>query len=422
MHYDYDVAVLGGGAAGLTAAGFAANFGAKTIMIEKAQLGGDCTWTGCVPSKSLLHAAKVAHTARTARTVGIETGDVTVDFPKVMEHVRSLREEVYEDADRPEIFEAMGVEVVQGAARFVHPHRLAITEQETEQGEERVVTFRYAVVCTGGRAAVPPIEGLDAVDYLTNHSLFEISEQPARLAIIGGGPIGVEMSQAFGRLGTEVVVLDRADRILGRDDPDHARMLREALGKEGVQFELGVDVDKVSQEGETKTVTYSREGQAQTVEVDALLIATGRTPNIENLGLVEAGVGFTEKGIRVDEQCRTSAPHIFAAGDVTGEYQLTHMAEHMARTAVSTIVLKVPSSLDRAHVPWVTFAEPELAHLGASEAELRERGEAFEDLPLSLYKSRPRYHRGCHDGRAQGVRDQVARHDPGRERAGRTGG
>jgi len=222
---------------------------------------------------------------------------------------------------------------------------------------------------------VPPIDGLDETDYLTNESLFEIDEQPGSLAIVGGGPIGVEMAQAFQRLGTDVTVIDHSDRILGRDDAEHAEMLRAVLEGEGVGFRLGAKVERVERAGGQVILHTGDDGD---VRADRLLVATGRRPNIEDLGLVEAGVVFTKKGIKVDDKCRTSQDHIYAIGDCTGEYQLTHMSEHMAKVAMSNAVLKVPSTIDHAHVPWCTFADPEVAQLGATEAELQDRGEDFE--------------------------------------------
>jgi pyruvate/2-oxoglutarate dehydrogenase complex dihydrolipoamide dehydrogenase (E3) component len=370
MPRDYDVVVVGGGAAGLTASGLAASFGAKTMMVERDRLGGDCTWSGCVPSKTLIKAAKVVHQAHAAHRYGLTDFAPEIPFARVMEHVRDVRDEVYHDADRPEIYEDLGVDVRFGAARLVGPHHLVI---EGEDGADRI-SARYIVLATGGRAAVPPIDGLDGVDYLTNESLFEIDAQPGSLAIVGAGPIGIEMAQAFGRLGTDVTVVDHGNRILSRDDAEHAEMLREVLHREGVQFRFGARVERVEEDNEQ--VVLHTDGDA--IRADRVLIATGRRPNTEDLGLEEAGVVFTEKGIQVDDKCQTSQSHIYAVGDCTGEYQLTHMSEHMAKVAMSNAVLKVPSTIDRAHVPWCTFADPEVAQLGATEAELQERGEDYE--------------------------------------------
>lgn len=375
-HYDVDLLVLGAGAAGLTAAGTAANLGAKTMLVERDRLGGDCTWTGCVPSKTLLHAAHLRASARTFLDCFAE-GDVDLpaaDFAAVIGDVRETRREVYEDADAPEIFEGFGVEVVKGDARFLGAHavRIALTD-----GGERDVSFRMAVVCTGGRAAPPPIDGLDETPYLINESLFEIDRLPEHLVIVGAGPIGCEMGQAFRQLGSEVTVLDREDRVLGKDDAVHAVILQGVLEKKGVRFLLGADVERVEPDGDGVLLHVTLDGEEQTVEGDRLLIATGRKPNIEDLGLEAAGIAFTKKGVTVDDRCRTSLDHVWAAGDCTGEYQLTHMSEHMAKQAVTNAILKIPATIDRDGLTWTTFTSPEVAQVGKTEAELEEAGTSF---------------------------------------------
>lgn len=374
--YDVDLLVLGAGAAGLTAAGTAANLGAKTMMVERDRLGGDCTWTGCVPSKTLLHAAALrAHARDFAERFARGGADApAADFGAVMGDVHRTRQEVYHDADRPEIFEAYGVEVVSGEARFLGSRwaRVALAD-----GGTRDVSFRMAVVCTGGRAAPPPIPGLDETPHLTNETLFELDRQPDHLVVIGAGSIGCEMGQAFRRLGSRVTVIDRADRVLGRDDADHAAILQRVLEREGVRFVLGADVERVEGAGGAVTVHVAAGGERQRVEGDALLVATGRRPNIEGLGLDEVGIAYTKKGITVDDRCRTSLRHVWAAGDCTGEYQLTHMSEHMAKQAVTNAVLKIPATIDRDGLTWTTFTTPEVAQVGKTERELREAGKSF---------------------------------------------
>ena len=372
MTPDYDVLVIGGGAAGLSAAGIATNLGAKTAMIEREALGGDCTWTGCVPSKTLLKAAKVVQQARQAHKYGLTDHEMSVDFAGVMEHVREVRQEVYEDADAPEIFEDMDIDVVEGDAHFVDSHTVAVRDAE---GATRQLTGTYVVIATGASPLVPPIDGLDAVDYLTNDTLFELEEQPERLAIVGAGPIGTEMAQAFTRLGTDVTVVDMADRILANDDPELAATLRETLEGEGVEYVLGAQVERVSQ---TDGVITVEAGAGRTVEADALLLATGRAANVDGLNLEAAGIDYTRKGVTVDDRCRTSQKHIYAAGDVTGRYQFTHMSNHMAKVAVTNALLKVPSTIDADHVPWVTYTEPELAHVGAHASTLDADGVSYE--------------------------------------------
>jgi len=374
MSYDYDLIVIGGGAAGLTASGLGASFGAKTLLVEQDRLGGDCTWTGCVPSKTLLKSASVAHRMRRADAYGLPNREPDVDFEQVMEHVRETRRHVYEDADAPENLEEFGVEVQHGAARFTDPHALAI---ETEDGSTLRRSARHVVIAAGGRPAAPPIDGLEEVNYHTTETLFEMREQPKRLAVLGAGPIGTEMAQAFARLGTEVTVIDRADGILQHDNRELAGRLRAVLDGEGVRYVLGADVRNVSEDEDAVTVTVD-DGERRLVTADALLVATGRRPNTQGLGLNAAGVAYDEQGVTVDDRCRTSRRHIFAAGDVTGRYQFTHMSEHMAKVAASNALLKVPQSIDSGRVPWVTYTDPELAHVGATEAQLRDEEASFE--------------------------------------------
>ncbi|MEX0724054.1 MAG: FAD-dependent oxidoreductase [Gracilimonas sp.] len=374
--YEFDMIVIGGGAAGLTASGISANFGAKTMMVEADRLGGDCTWTGCIPSKTLLKAAKVVRQIKDAGKYGLIDSEPEIDFRKVMNHVDQVRREVYEDADRPEIFEKMGIEVVFGKASFKDPHTISIEDRD---GNHREVSSKKFIIATGAKAFVPPISGLDSVDYLTNEGLFEIEEMPNELIIIGGGPIGTEMSQAFVNLGSKVTVIDMASQIMTNDDPELVGILKGELEKQGVKYALNASVQKVKQ-NERRIYVYAEiDGEQKVFEGDALLMATGRKANISGLNLEAAGVE-TEKGnITVNESCRTNKKHIYAAGDVTGEYQFTHMSEHMAKIAATKALLKfIPMKIERDLISWVTFTEPELAHVGKTEKQLKEDGEKFE--------------------------------------------
>lgn len=371
----YDSAVIGGGAAGLTAAGISANFGAKTIMIEKDRLGGDCTWTGCVPSKTLIKAAKVLHSAKEASKYGLSFNMDSVDTAKVMKHVDQVRREIYEEADKPEIFEEMGIDIEFGEASFVDENTITIKQKN---GEEKTITARYFFICTGASAFVPPIKGIGNIEYLTNESLFEIDDLPKKLIIVGAGPIGTEMAQSFQRLGSKVHVLDMAPRILMNDNPQLTEILKDELESEGINYYLNASIDEVVKTNSGVEVHYSLDDKSEKVDGDEILFATGRKANIDSLNLDKAGVESTKKGITVNEKCRTNQRHIYAIGDVTGEYQFTHMSEHMAKIATSNALLKVPMKMDRDNVPWVTYTDPELGHVGATEQELNDEGESFE--------------------------------------------
>ncbi|MEZ4702299.1 MAG: FAD-dependent oxidoreductase [Rhodothermales bacterium] len=382
MPYTHDVIVIGGGAAGLTSSGIAANFGAKTMMIERHKLGGDCTWTGCVPSKAILKAAKVAHYMREAAAYGITDQPVDIDFAKVIGRVRHIREEVYEDADSPKIFERMGIDVRTGQAAFVDAHTIELTHAG---GSDRF-SARYIVIAAGASAFVPPIEGLGDVPYLTNESLFEIDAMPRRFAIVGGGPIGTEMSQAFARLGAQVTVIDRGGQIMSKDDPELAGLLQQQLSKEGVAYVMNAAVKKVYRKDGAIAIEAESGGQTRIIEADGLLLATGRAANVDGLNLEAAGVDYTKRGIPVNESGRTNVKHIYAIGDIAGRYQFTHMSEHMAKVAMTRMLLKVPMKFDMKHVPWVTFTEPELGHVGATQEELKKKGIAYEEYRFPYTK------------------------------------
>lgn len=359
MRTDYDLVSIGGGAAGLVAAGMSALLGAKTALIEHHRLGGDCTWTGCIPSKTLLYAAKLAHHLRCGNGYGVGAGEPRVDFPALIKKVRETREHVYLEADAPPNMEKLGVTVIPARARFLDPHTL-----ELDDGSR--LTSRYFVIATGSTAKKPEAP----VPLLTNESIFEIDQLPRRLLILGAGPIGVEMAQAFHRLGSDVTIIAPTERILPKDDWELATQLQQVLRSEGIvlllkrkaiQFEKGAD-------GTVATLDDN-----STIECDAVLAAIGREPVVDGLELERAGVKFNQHGIEIDRRCRTSQNHIYASGDVTGKFLFTHMAEHMSKVAVSNAILHLPRAIDETRVPWCTYTDPELAHVGAAEESLREQ-------------------------------------------------
>ncbi|MEJ2008347.1 MAG: FAD-dependent oxidoreductase [Acidobacteriota bacterium] len=377
MATDFDMIVIGGGAAGLTAAGISASLGAKTALVEERKLGGDCTWTGCVPSKALLKAAGIAHGIRTAARYGFHSLEPQFDFSRLMERIHGIQNSIYEEADAPPVYETMGIEVVEGKAEFVNRKQIQVV---VSGGGKRQMTSRFFVIATGGRPAIPPIDGLADISCLTSESIFSISELPRRMIVIGAGPIGIEMAQAFRRFGSEISVLDVQRHILPRDDAELTEILKQRLAEEGIRFVLGSEIRKVAGNGGTIRVTFRSAASPaeETVEGDALLVATGRRPNTDGMNLNAAGVRAGRSGITVDRHCRTSVKNIFACGDVTGLYQFTHMSEHMAKVAVTTALLHVPMSIDRSNVPWCTYTDPELAHVGASDSELKSLGQRFE--------------------------------------------
>ena len=366
MKYEYDMIVIGGGAAGLTAAGMSAVLGAKTALVAEGLLGGDCTWSGCVPSKSLLKAAKVAHQMRSAEKYGLTATQPHHDWNQIIGRVHTIRQRIYEEADAPPNMEKLGVHVIRAQARFLDRHSVELATN----GAVRNLTSRYFVIATGSAPQQLQMEGSDRIRCLTNETLFELDHLPQRLLVFGAGPIGIEMAQAFRRLGSDVVVVNRSTRILARDDAELAHLLAEQLRGEGIRLLLGQEVDRIE-----PGVAYLTGGER--VAFSDVLVATGRRPAIGSLNPGAAGVKATDKGIAVDRHCRTTAKNIFACGDVTGKYLFTHMAEHAAKVAVTNAILHVPASTGDRRVSWCTFTDPELAHVGAGEEDLKKRGAKY---------------------------------------------
>ncbi|MDQ2744492.1 MAG: FAD-dependent oxidoreductase [Chloroflexota bacterium] len=353
-----DVAVIGGGTAGLTVAQLAAAAGKRVMLAEPGRLGGECTWTGCVPSKALIETARLRHQISRAGTFGLTVGDATVDFPAVMARLRRVMDTIgsYEDAA---YLEARGIAVHQVPARLTGPHHVELAGETIEA--------EHIVVCTGNKPAIPSIPGLADTPYLTNETLFSLERLPMHLIIAGAGIIGMEMGQAFGRLGSAVTIIDEADTVLAHEDWDIQRLAQEILASEGVNFRLGQTITEV-QAGSGEFALTLRTGEQ--VSGDALLIATGRQAHTDGLGLESAGVQIPERGIQVDEHMRTSVEHIYAAGDVTGLYPFTHVAAYQARVAAANILGK-RSKVEYRVVPWAIFTDPPIGHVGLTEGEAR---------------------------------------------------
>jgi pyruvate/2-oxoglutarate dehydrogenase complex dihydrolipoamide dehydrogenase (E3) component len=368
--YDYDIGILGGGAAGLTAAAGAARFGAGTLLVEKsARLGGDCLHVGCVPSKALIRAGAVRELARRAGEFGLPAVTLPpVDLGAAMDRVASIIAKIQEH-DSPERFRALGVEVRFGAARFLDDHAIEL--------EGKRLSARAWVIATGSRPALPPVEGLEAVPFWTNETVFSQRTLPARLLVLGGGAVGAELAQAFGRLGARVTVVDYLAQILGAEDPDLARIVQDRLEAEGVRVLTGTRALRAERRGAGVALTVAPAeggGEPRVLEADALLVATGRRPNVEGLDLEAAGVAHTPRGITTDARTRTSRPHIYAAGDVNGLLQFTHVAGYEGGVALANAVLRLPRRADYAKVPWCTYTDPEVASVGLNERRAREAG------------------------------------------------
>lgn len=373
----YNLVVIGAGTAGLVCAAGAAGLGAKVALVERAHLGGDCLNFGCVPSKALLAAARSAAAVRDAGQFGVHVPPgAGVDFAEVMERMRRLRAAIAPN-DSALRFRGLGVDVFLGEARF--------TDARTVQVGEARLRFAKAVIATGARAAAPPVEGLETVPYLTNETVFSLTSLPRRLAVMGAGPIGCEMAQAFARFGCEVVLIGSARGILPREDRDAAAFVREALLRDGVKIlSCGKSVRVSGTAGAIRLAASGPDGECDEV-VDQLLVAAGRKPNVEGLGLLEAGVAFSGQGVQVDDCLRTTNPNIFAAGDVCSAYQFTHAADFMARTVLRNALFKGRAKVSKLVIPWCTYTDPEVAHVGMTAAEAAKKGVAIETFTRELH-------------------------------------
>ncbi|MFK7801801.1 MAG: mercuric reductase, partial [Anaerolineae bacterium] len=374
----YNLVVIGGGSAGLVAASGSAALGAKVAVIEKGYLGGDCLNYGCVPSKGLIRAAKAAAGVHEAGRFGVQVPEgVTVDFNTAMNHVRKVRSDIapHDSAKR---YTDLGVDVYLGAARFTGPNTVEVDGMTLE--------FNKAMIATGSHPAVIPIPGLAETGFLTNETIFNLTEQPESLAVIGGGPIGSELSQAMQRLGTQVYLIDLADHILSREDEDAAAIVQDALVADGVQLLTGVKTKSIAKgDNGKKVITYEKDGTEYAVEVSEILLAVGRRPNVEGLGLETAGVQFDKRGIEVNDQLQTTNSNIFAAGDVAVKYQFTHVAGHSGAIVVQNALFPFPKrKFSDLIIPWVTYTEPEIAHVGLYPNQAAEDGIEIDTYKASM--------------------------------------
>jgi pyruvate/2-oxoglutarate dehydrogenase complex dihydrolipoamide dehydrogenase (E3) component len=371
----YNLVVVGAGTAGLVSAAGAAGLGARVALVERHLLGGDCLNVGCVPSKGLIAAARVAAQARRAADFGVRVSEVSVDFGAVMERMRRLRSGIA-PVDSVGRFTELGVDVFMGHGRFTGPTSLEVGGQNLE--------FARAVIATGARAAAPPIAGLAEAGYLTNETLFSLTELPRRLLVIGGGPIGCEMAQAFCRFGSEVTLLEASSHVLVREDADAAAIVEQQLQRDGVRALCEATVTGVETRGAEQTVHYRLGDTAHAVTCDAILVAVGRAPNLDDLGLEAAGVRFGRSGVEVNDRLQTSNARIYAAGDIASRYKFTHTADALARIVLQNALFGGRKKASALTVPWCTYTSPEVAHVGLSEREAAERGLAVTTFTTEL--------------------------------------
>ncbi|WP_416309566.1 dihydrolipoyl dehydrogenase family protein [Spirulina sp. 06S082] len=370
MAVNYDIVIIGGGSGGLVVASVAAQLNAKVALVEKDKLGGDCLWYGCVPSKSLIHAARVAYEIKQSSRFGIYTDAPKINFEEATGYVQSVIEAIAPH-DSPERFRGLGVEVIFGSGKFI--------DRETFEVNGQQLKARSFVVSTGSRPAIPPVEGLKEAGFLTNEQVFSLQECPDSLIVIGAGPIGCELGQSFHRLGAKVTIIASHDKIMPKEDPEAAAVVEEQLESEGIRILKNSRAKKVEIINGKKCLWAGpKEGEGEKIIADEILVSAGRIPNVDSLNLEAAGVQYDQKGIKVSADLRTTNPRIFACGDIIGGYQFTHVAGYEAVVAVtnalfSPITRLFSTKANYRVIPWATFTEPELARVGLTEKQARNR-------------------------------------------------
>jgi len=383
--YDFDIGVIGAGAAGLTVTAGAAQLGAKTLLIEKESLlGGDCLHYGCVPSKTLIRTAQVYHQMKKAEEFGLPPVDLRpVDYQQVAKRIQSVIQTIQKH-DSEERFCGLGAKVEYGDATFVDEHSL--------RSNGKIYSAKNWVIATGSSPSIPPIEGLDKTPFITNKEIFSLDHLPRSMIILGAGPIAIEMAQAFCRLGTQVSVIQRSNQILSKEDKDMAGGVMEALRSEGVTIHLNTTVVSTKDLGTEREITIrDREDQKTTLRAETILVAMGREANLADLGLENLGVEFSGKGLQVDNRLRTTQKHIYAAGDATGSYLFTHAAGYEGGIVISNAIFHLPRKVNYTYLPWCTYTDPELASIGMNEKAAKAAGidysvwtEEFKDNDRSL--------------------------------------
>jgi pyruvate/2-oxoglutarate dehydrogenase complex dihydrolipoamide dehydrogenase (E3) component len=394
----YNLVVIGAGTAGLITSLVASSLGAKVALVERHLMGGDCLNVGCVPSKALIRAAHMAHEARGASRIGLGAPDARLpDFGAAMERMREIRARISHDDAAKRYTEEFGVEIFFGSARFTGPGTLDVDGTTLE--------FAKAVIASGARAAAPPVPGLAETGYLDNETVFALTERPRRLAVIGAGPIGCELAQAFRRLGSEVTLFETAPQILTREDPDAAAIVQRAFVREGIELVLGCTLERVEANGAGKVVHVSCPKRGpRALAFDEILVGAGRAPNVEGLGLEAVGVEYdAREGIRVDDFLRTTNPRIFAAGDCAMAWKFTHAADAAAKIVVQNALFSLGpfgrKRLSRLVMPWCTYTDPEIAHVGLYEREAKARGIALDTYQVPIERA----NRAVTDGQEEGL-------------------
>jgi pyruvate/2-oxoglutarate dehydrogenase complex dihydrolipoamide dehydrogenase (E3) component len=388
----YNLVVIGAGTAGLVTAAGAAGLGAKVALIEREFMGGDCLNVGCVPSKGIIRPARTIHDARTSGGFGVGgTEHLSIDFGKAMERMRRIRANISSHDSVHRYSDKLGVDVFLGKGRFAGPDVVEVNGTS--------LRFKRAAICTGARAAAPQIPGIEESGYLTNETVFSLTELPGRLAVIGGGPIGCELSQAFGRLGSRVSLFEMGPHILPREDPDAAGIVQDAFVAEGVELILYAKVVKVSKEGREKIVHVEQEGKTREIRVDEILVGIGRAPNVDGLNLESAGIAYDpRRGVDVNDRLQTSNPRVYAAGDICFPYKFTHTADALARILIANALFLGRQKSSALVVPWCTYTDPEIAHVGMYEADAKEKGIPVVTLTVPLSD----VDRALLDGEAEG--------------------
>jgi pyruvate/2-oxoglutarate dehydrogenase complex dihydrolipoamide dehydrogenase (E3) component len=373
----YNLVVIGGGTAGLISAAGAAGLGAKVALIERHLLGGDCLNVGCVPSKGVIRASRALFDARNGNEFGVRGGDgLQFDFSAAMERMRRLRAGISHHDSAKRFRDELGVDIFIGQGSFVTADCVEVSGQK--------LFFKKAAICTGARAAAPPIPGLEKAGYLTNETIFSLTDLPPRLAVIGAGPIGCELAQSFARFGSRVILIELGLHILGREDSDAAEILHAAFVREGIDLQLGVKILNVEKRGSEKILRLERNGEEIEVAADEILVGVGRAPNIEGLNLEQGGILYNQAGVKVSDSLQTSNPHVYAAGDICFPYKFTHTADALARILIANALFMGRQKTSALTIPWCTYTDPEIAHVGMYETDARNKGLEVITLTVPL--------------------------------------